>query len=69
MCKEFQISRPAVLLTYIIIDKWENLGSQMIAVYDLETLMTRPLFLFLTAIVIFLAYKAITQKERGIDYH
>ena len=69
LCKEFQISRPAVLLTYIIIDKWENLGSQMIAVYDLETLMTRPLFLFLTAIVIFLAYKAITQKERGIDYH
>ena len=69
LCKKFQISRPAILLTYIIIAKWENLGQQTLAVYDFETLITRPLFLGLSALVILLAYKAITQKGRGIDYH
>ena len=69
ICKEFQISRPAILLTYIIIDKWENLVSQMMVVYDIPSLMTSPLFLVLLSLVIFLAYKAITQKDRGIDYY
>ena len=68
-CKRFQISRPAILLTYIIIDKWENLGSQTLAVYSFDTLITRPLFLGLSALVLLLAYKAITQKDKGIAYH
>jgi TctA family transporter len=67
-CKHYGVSRPAILLTYIIIDKWENLGGQMMQVYDWPQLLTRPLFLFLCALVLFLVYKAITQKNRGIDY-
>tara|TARA_B100000035_G_C20604570_1_gene381183 strand:- start:11 stop:496 length:486 start_codon:yes stop_codon:yes gene_type:complete len=67
-CKHYGVSRPAILLTYIIIDKWENLGGQMMQVYDLPDLATRPLFLFLLALISFLVYKAITQKDRGIDY-
>jgi len=68
ICFKFKISRPAILLTYIIIDKWLNLGQQMNTMYELPQLMTRPLFLVLLSGVLFLVYRSITQKNKGIDY-
>ena len=67
-CYKFKISRPAILLTYIIIDKWQNLGQQWLTMYSWDQMLTRPLFLVLLAGVLFLVYRSITQKNRGIDY-
>jgi putative tricarboxylic transport membrane protein len=67
-CYKFKISRPAILLTYIIIDKWQNLGQQWLTMYSWDQMLTRPLFLVLFAGVLFLVYRSITQKNRGIDY-
>ena len=67
-CYKFKISRPAILLTYIIIDKWQNLGQQLNTMYTIQEMMVRPLFLVLLAGVLFLVYRSITQKNRGIDY-
>ena len=67
-CFKFKISRPAILLTYIIIDKWQNLGQQWLTMYTWDQMLTRPLFLVLLAGVLILVYRSITQKNRGIDY-
>lgn len=67
-CYKFKISRPAILLTYIIIDKWQNLGQQLQTMYTIQEMMVRPLFLVLLAMVLLLVYRSITQKNRGIDY-
>ena len=68
VCYKFKISRPAILLTNIIIDKWQNLGQQWLTMYTWDQMLTRPLFLVLLAGVLFLVYRSITQKNRGIDY-
>ena len=67
-CFKFKISRPAILLTYIIIDKWQNLGQQLNTMYTIQEMMVRPLFLVLLAGVLFLVYRSITKKNRCIDY-
>ena len=67
-CYKFKISRPAILLTYIIIDKWQNLGQQLNTMYTIQEMLVRPLFLVLLAMVLLLVYRSITQKNRGIDY-
>jgi len=68
VCFKFKISRPAILLTYIIIDKWQNLGQQWLTMYTWDQMLTRPLFLVLLSGVLFLVYRSVTQKNRGIDY-
>ena len=68
VCFKFKISRPAILLTYIIIDKWQNLGQQWLTMYTWDQMLTRPLFLVLLSGVLFLVYRSITQKNKGIDY-
>jgi putative tricarboxylic transport membrane protein len=67
-CYKFKISRPAILLTYIIIDKWQNLGQQWLTMYTWDQMLTRPLFLALLLLVLLLVYRSITQKNKGIDY-
>ena len=68
VCFKFKISRPAILLTYIIIDKWQNLGQQWLTMYTWDQMLTRPLFLVLLSGVLFLVYRSLTQKNKGIDY-
>ena len=68
VCFKFKISRPAILLTYIIIDKWQNLGQQWLTMYTWDQMLTRPLFLVLLSGVLFLVYRSVTQKNKGIDY-
>ena len=68
ICFRFKISRPAILLTYIIIDKWQNLGQQWLTMYTWDQMLTRPLFLVLLSGVLFLVYRSVTQKNKGIDY-
>ena len=69
ICYKFKISRPAILLTYIIVDKWHNLGQQTLTMYGPIDLIQRPLFVILLAGVLYMIYRGATQKNRGIDYH
>ena len=67
-CYRFKISRPAILLTYIVVEKWQNLGQQVQTMYNFNDLITRPLFLVLLLIATLLVVRAITNKNKGIDY-
>ena len=53
--KHYKYSRPAMLMAFILADKIENLTLQLTALYTLETLIIRPIFvgIMITVLVIF----------------
>lgn len=69
MCKHFRISRPAVMVAFILSAKLENYTQQSLTLYTWTELLSRPLFsvLILTALGIFLY--SIFKKNRGLDYY
>lgn len=69
LCIRFKISRPAILLTYVIISKWENLNQQVWTLYSVFDLVQRPLFIILVLLIALVIYKTITQKNKGVNYY
>ena len=67
ICKYFKFSRPALLIGYILAEKVEGLTLQITGLYTLETLITRPIFVFLVIIIINVFIYSIVRKGR-IDY-
>ena len=67
ICKYFKFSRPALLIGYILAEKVEGLTLQITGLYTLETLITRPIFMFLIVITIGVFIYSIMRKGR-IDY-
>ena len=66
-CKYFKFSRPALLIGYILAEKVEGLTLQITGLYTLETLITRPIFMFLVITIIGVFTYSIVRKGR-IDY-
>jgi TctA family transporter len=68
-CKQFRISRPAVMVAFILSAKLENYAQQSLTLYTWTELLSRPLFsiLILAALGIFLY--SIFKKNRGLDYY
>ena len=66
-CKYFKFSRPALLIGYILAEKVEGLTLQITGLYTLETLITRPIFMFLVVTIIGVFTYSIMRKGR-IDY-
>ena len=66
-CKYFKFSRPALLIGYILAEKVEGLTLQITGLYTLETLITRPIFMFLVVTIIGVFTYSIIRKGR-IDY-
>jgi len=62
--KKYKFSRPALLMAFILADKVEALTLQMITIYSIDTLITRPLFLVLVAIVIMLLVFGIVKRSK-----
>lgn len=64
-----KLSRPAIMVAYILIEKLENYTQQMTNLYTMSELFSRPIFdgLLLLSIGIFLY--SIMRKNRGLDYH
>jgi TctA family transporter len=66
--KYFDISRPAVLITYVIAERLEGYIKQTAQLYDFADLLTRPIFLTTIIIAVFIIVRSITNKNRGLNY-
>jgi TctA family transporter len=68
-CKSTGISRPAIMVAYILSDRLENYGQQTLSLYTWSELLTRPLFVSLILIAVGLFLYSIMKPNRGLDYH
>ena len=66
-CKYYKFSRPALLIGFILSDKIEKLSIQMLALYDVDSLISRPIFLILV-LCIFGIFTYSFIKKGKIDY-
>jgi TctA family transporter len=69
ICKQFRISRPAVMVAFILSSKLENYTQQSLSLYSFDELLTRPLFVSLFAISIGIFLYSVFRKNRGLDYY
>jgi TctA family transporter len=67
LCKKFQVSRPALLIGYLLSDRIYNLTYQLTTLHTISDLITRPIFISIMICVILLLYWGITKRSR-IDY-
>jgi len=68
-CKWAHLSRPAVMVAFILIDRLENYSQQMLKLYDLPDLVTRPIFMTLIVAAIGLFIYSIFRPNRGLAYY
>ena len=66
-CRHFKFSRPALLIGFILSEKIEKLSIQMLALYDLDSVITRPIFMTLIVCIIGVFTYSFTKKGK-IDY-
>jgi TctA family transporter len=69
ICKYAKISRPAVMVSFILAERLEKYSLQTFTLYQPEDLLHRPLFMILIAVAIVVIVYSLTKKNRGIDYH
>jgi putative tricarboxylic transport membrane protein len=61
--KKLKLSRPSLLIGFILASRVEGLSLQLFSVYTIEKLLTRPIFLGLIAMAIALLIWGITRKS------
>ena len=64
LCKKFQVSRPALLIGYLLSDRIYNLTYQLTSLHTVNDLITRPFFISIMICVILLLYWGITKRSR-----
>lgn len=69
ICKQFSISRPAVMVAFILVDKLENYTQQTLKLYQPEDLLSRPIFMTLMVIAVGIFIYSLTRPNRGLEYH
>lgn len=69
VAKHYKISRPAIMVAFILIEKLENYSQQMLTLYTPAELFSRPIFDGLLIISICIFLYSIFKKNKGIDYH
>lgn len=69
VCKSAKISRPAVMVAFILVEKLENYIQQTQALYTVGELATRPIFVTLIVIAIGVLLYSIFKPNRGLAYH
>jgi len=68
ICYRYKISRPAVLVAYILSEKLENYSQQALTLYSTSDLLQRPIFITLVIVSICVITWSLLRKNRGIDY-
>jgi putative tricarboxylic transport membrane protein len=68
VCKYFKISRPAVMVAFILIERLENYGQQSLSLYSLPELFSRPIFTTLIVLAVGLFAYSLLRPNRGIAY-
>jgi putative tricarboxylic transport membrane protein len=69
ICKYAKISRPAVMVSFILAERLEKYSLQTFTLYQPQDLLQRPLFMMLIAVAIAVVIYSLTTKNRGIEYH
>ena len=67
LCKRFQVSRPALLIGFLLSDRIYSLTYQLTTLHNITELFTRPIFVVIMLCVLFLTYWGVTKRSR-IDY-
>jgi len=67
-CKYYDISRPALLVTYVVAERLEGYILQTNQLYTWDQLVTRPLFVLTVAVAAWIVYRSIRNKNRGLNY-
>jgi len=68
LAKHFKFSRPAMLIGFILAERIESLSIQMLALYTMDKLLQRPIFLGLCVAVIIVFIYGVFYNKRKIDY-
>jgi len=68
-CKKYGVSRPAILTSFILVDRIEQYGLQTFTLYSFGDLITRPLFVGLILAAMGIMAYSFLRPNRGIDYH
>lgn len=64
LAKQFKFSRPALLFGFILAERIEALSIQMFTLYDLDRLLTRPIFWTLIVITISVLLWGLTKSNK-----
>tara|TARA_B100000674_G_scaffold498184_1_gene535149 strand:- start:1182 stop:2618 length:1437 start_codon:yes stop_codon:yes gene_type:complete len=67
LCKTYQISRPALLIGFLLSDRIYNLSYQMVSLYTITDMFSRPIFMIIMIGVSILIWYGITKRSR-LDY-
>lgn len=67
-CKYWDISRPAILVVFVIAERLESYTQQTFQLYSVADLSQRPLFLVITAASLAIVAAWIYRGGRGINY-
>jgi TctA family transporter len=68
LLKRFDISRPAVLVTFVVAERLEAYIKQTQMLYTWDTLITRPIFLVTILVAAYIVYRSFKSKNRGLNY-
>jgi len=66
--KKLKLSRPAMLIGFILAERIESLSLQMTNLYSFETLMVRPIFLVLCVAVVVMFIWGVFFNKNKLDY-
>jgi len=64
LAKGFKFSRPALLFGFILADRIEALSIQMFTLYDIDRLLTRPIFWTLVVATVAVLFWGITKRNK-----
>lgn len=67
LCKNYKFSRPALLIGFILSSRIESLSIQLTSLYDLNTIVTRPIFVMLMILTIGVLTWGLSRKSQ-LDY-
>tara|TARA_Y100000385_G_C13062608_1_gene625125 strand:- start:281 stop:1699 length:1419 start_codon:yes stop_codon:yes gene_type:complete len=59
LSKRFELNRPAILLAFILFSKIEALTIQAVSLYNVTSLLERPIFLFIAFLVLSVAFTGV----------
>jgi putative tricarboxylic transport membrane protein len=68
IAKEIRLSRPAILLAYVVAEKFENYTQQSLTLYSWTEILSRPLTLILLALSLVIIINSI-RKYKGITFN
>jgi TctA family transporter len=68
VCQRYRLSRPAILVAYILAEKLENYTQQALTLYSFSDLLGRPVFVVLLFVSVLVISWSLLRSNRGIDY-